>query len=52
MANGGDCAGEILDMVTEVFNEALSLATADDDPVGAITDTIKLVKAFDFPICS
>jgi len=39
-------------MVTDVFNAAISYATADEDPVSAITDTIKVVKAFDFPIWS
>jgi len=52
MVDGGNCAGEILDMVTDVLNAAVSYASIDDDPMGAIYDTIDLVKAFDFPVCS
>jgi len=39
-------------MVTDVLDAATSLANAEDDPMGAITSTISVVKAFDYPICS
>jgi len=52
MVNGGNCAGEILTMVTDVFNAAISYATAAEDPMGAVEDTITVVQDFDFPVCS
>jgi len=38
-------------MVTDVLSAAVSYATIDDDPMGAIEDTIDVVTAFDFPVC-
>jgi len=38
-------------MVYDVMDAAVSLATADEDPVGAVTSVIDVVKAFAYPIC-
>jgi len=52
MVPSGKCAGEIYDMIMDVFNAAVSYATIEDDPMEAIENTIDVVKAFDFPVCS
>jgi len=52
LSEDGQCAGDILKMVYDVMDAAVSLAGADEDPVGAVTSVISVVKAFDYPICS
>jgi len=52
MENGSACEGEVLKMVTDVFNLAIDLANAEDDPMGAVTSVIKTAQTFDFPVCN
>jgi len=50
--NSVNCGEEIEKMVFDVINVAVSYANVEDDPVSAITSTVSVVKAFDFPICN